>query len=132
MMSDDETVLIAVQDALTKLVEVVERIHHTVGGARSRIDENISKIFIALTGESFPDRRASGRTKALDLHDVPLDVPEENLNEVFGKWIVENRNAFEKRYGSDWVAKLEVSAYKMYGAQWKRMILKIAADRRKK
>ncbi len=131
-MNDEETVLNAVQDALTKLVKVMERLQHTVGGARSRIDERVSEIAIALTGERLVERRKPGRTEVEDLHSVPLDVPEENLDEVFGAWIVANREAFQKRYGPDWFAKLEVSAYKMYGAQWKRMILKIAADRRKK
>lgn len=132
MSDEEESILIAVQVALTRLVETAERLQHTVGSARERIEESVSKIAIALTGEPRVDRRAPGRSREQQLHSVPLEILESDLDEVFGTWVSVNNESFTNRYGSDWFAKLEVSAHRTYGAQWKRMILKIAADRRKK
>lgn len=117
-MSDSD-IIAAVESALTKLLSVIERIHQRVGLAKERIDALVAELSAAIDPAA-PFKRFRNPSFVEDL-------PDDELAAIFAEWAEENCRAFEERYGEDWRARLEVNAQKVYGSDWKRVLLRNAA-----
>ncbi len=118
---NDSDIIASVETALAKLLAVIERIHERVGLAKGRIDALVAELSTAIDPAT-PCTRFRNPTFIEDL-------PDEELATVFAEWAEENCRTFEERYGEDWRARLEVNAQRVYGTDWKRILLRNAARR---
>jgi hypothetical protein len=118
----DTDIIAAVEQALSELLKVVERIHARVGLARGRIDALVHEL-----AQILDPGTATRATVGSEFVDA---LPEDELAALFARWEEDNCQLFREKYGEDWRARLEVNAQRAYGTDWKRVIMRNAAKRK--
>ena len=106
---EEREILDAIIAALEELVETAEHTQRFVAASSTRIEQSVEDI----------EREA-----------VSANLSEGLTAKAFDRWLDARSAEFEKRYGSDWRARLEKAAKFEYGDDWKRVLLCDSRKRR--
>ncbi len=103
----------ALQDAIRTLEDLVNVFELNIENAFARLDRKIAAV-TALLAAIESDQA---------IFFSPAAIEERQLEKEFNMWKERNRSKLEGKYGKRWETVVSAAAIRVYGSQWKKIIL---------